>query len=143
MRIGWAFNFTLAALVVPQIVFAQPESTWPQSIRANGWAIIISTDDVIVLESHAAPGPNRRYPRLWSRIEYRIVQSGDEGSYRSEIELAEYDCAHGSVRNVQQSFYSDNNLVGTHSDLPRETTWYFIRPQSVGTHLLNIACARN
>ncbi len=68
---------------------------------------------------------------VWLRQEYAEPQTGNTGSYLSEVEKVQYDCKKEQTRDLLAVYYVANNVQGsqqTEESDPKNTPWNAIVP---------------
>lgn len=81
--------------------------------------------------------PGARPNMLWTRYEMKAPVRG----YRSSRSLAEYDCASGRYRIVQETAFPRPNLEGQGTSLTDGPDWQYPAPQTFAETAYNLVCA--
>jgi hypothetical protein len=85
----------------------------------------------------------RGYVRIWSRTEYYdpFMENGQD--VYSYIALDEYDCTARSLRILQTTTYTENNLKGEGSSpSPEPTEWTYVAPGMMADFEMKYACGQ-
>ncbi len=122
-----------------------PPAPWPGALQPNGWTEIGGDNSewgFYALEATVTAGA---LPRLWARLEYSSPQPSAPYSgsptFRSDLELAEFDCSRGRERLLQQILYQYNNVGGVVVSSSRvPSPWSYATPGTFAGILEQIAC---
>ncbi len=105
------------------------------------WTKVGGTDDYFAYVNLATIRRHGDTAKMWSLMDYKVVQEVAQDRYLSDESQSEYNCTEEQYRTVTYTWYSDNMGIGKqiHTN-SNGSKWEPVRPGSVIETLLKVAC---